>query len=208
MAGSDWRRHRHARGFTLVEVTVAVAVLAFAVAAVTQAVVAGQMQTYQAIHGNRAVALAEAMLDEVLVLPYHDPGGGGDLGPEQGEPQRHRFDNIDDYHGHAEPAGQVRDHDRDAYPEAYQAFSRAVRVSEHTQTTDAFGDQPGLLITVTVTDARGQVWPVTRFVPAPADPAADEPEDNGGRDEDDDDRDDEDDDNHDDHRGRGRGGRG
>ena len=62
-------------GFTLPEGMLAIAVLVFIVAALTQAVVSGQMHAYDGIHQVRATSLAEAMMDEVLSKPYDDPDG-------------------------------------------------------------------------------------------------------------------------------------
>ena len=103
------RKRLRAPGFTLIEALIASAVLSFVVAALTQAITAGQMHTHTALHAGRAVQLAEAMLEEVLSKPWSDPQGGSGLGPDDGEAGRGDFDDIDDYHGFTEPAGSLSD---------------------------------------------------------------------------------------------------
>ena len=159
---------RQSRGFTLPEVLIAATVLAFAVAALTQAIVAGQVQTHDAMHRTRAILLAEAMLDEVLSKPYDDPDGETSPGPEDGESKRTQFDNVDDYHGFTEMTGRVTDHAGNAYPDAYDRFQRSVTVKEKTVKIEPFDDRKGMMVTVTVRDQRDGQWTVSRFVPEPA----------------------------------------
>ncbi len=155
-------------GFTLMEVMFAVMVLAFSVAALTQAVVSGQSHTYEAMHASRAVALAEAMIDEVLSKPYDDPEGDLAAGPDAGETSRGLFDNADDYDGFTEAAGAVRDQSLTAYPQLYQRFGRAVTTTYSTVTlSDLGGDHDGLSVTVTVTDQSSRAWTVSRFIQEP-----------------------------------------
>ena len=215
------------RGFTLAEVLIAAAVLAFAVVALTQAITAGQAQTYDALHRSRATGLAEAMVDEVLSKPYDDPDGESDLGPDANENERGEFDNADDYHNFNESAGNITDQASNAYPQAYQRFSRSVTISEQTVSIAPFGDRDGLMVQVTVTDQNGGSWTLNRFIPemssSDSGDGADDDSDDGddeadedfgwGSDDDDEDEgegegrgDDDDDDDDDRGRGRGRGG--
>jgi MSHA pilin protein MshD len=152
------------------EALFATAVLAFVVAALSQAIVVGQMQTYDAMHSGRAVALAEAMMEEVLVLPYDDPGGGVTIGPDDGETTRQDFDDIDDYHGFSEAADALADAEGNLYADLYQRFNRRVTVTADDVDVAAFGaSQPGLTITVTVQEGDdGRAWTVSRFVPEPS----------------------------------------
>jgi len=112
---------RH-RGLTLVECLLASVVMAVAVIAVTQAVVAGQMQTADALHRVRALELAEALMDEVLRLPYTDPDGTG------GEVGRANFDDLADFNGFSEAATTLADAAGTAYASPFQVFSRSVTV--------------------------------------------------------------------------------
>ena len=156
--------NRRTGGFTLPEVMLASTILLFVVSALTQAVVSGQMHVYEAIREVRATTLAEAMLDEVLAKPYLDPEGGGAVGPEAGEDDRGDFDNVDDFDGFVEAAGDVADFSGAVYPQSYANYSRQVAVAATTQTFLG-QDIDGMLITVTVTDERGRTWALDRFVP-------------------------------------------
>jgi hypothetical protein len=142
--------------------------LALAVAAISQAVLAGQMQTYEALHQRRAVELAEALVDEVLHLPYDDPEGASAPGPEAGETGRSLFDNADDYHGFSEAAGSLADASGTLYPASLQDFSRSVSAAYANISVTGFDDPlPGLTITATVQDDAGQTWAITRWVAQP-----------------------------------------
>lgn len=158
--------HRR-RALTLVEGLLASALLAFAVAAVSQAVVAGQMQTVEALHHRRAVELTEALMDEVLRLPYDDPQGASSPGPEAGESSRSAFDNADDYHGFSETAGTLADAAGTLYSAPFQDFTRSVTAAYGNVTVTGFASAiPGLTVTVTVQEA-GLTWSVTRFIAQP-----------------------------------------
>jgi len=161
------RTPRRCRGFTLAEVLLAAAVLAVAVIAITQAVVAGQAASYAALHDSRGLALAEALMEEIVALPYDDPDGGGGLGPEAGENDRTQFDNADDFDGYEESIGDVVDVAGNAYPVTFERFSREVTASFDTNSTADFGDVDGLTVTVTVTDDKGRVWTISRFIAEP-----------------------------------------
>jgi MSHA pilin protein MshD len=161
------RRSRQ-HGLSLVEVLIASAILAFAVAAITQAISSGQMQTAEALHNVRAMALVEAMLEEIESKPYADPEETGAAGPEAGESDRDDFDNADDYHGYTETTGNCVDADLAAYGGRFDVFARAVTCVYGTETIAAFGGAiNGLHVTVTVTDTRSQTWTSTRFIPEP-----------------------------------------
>ena len=157
------------RGFTLAESLMATAVLALAVLAITQAIVSGQMQTYEALHDQRAVSLGEALVEEVLALPYADPEGAAGAGPDTGESNRSRFDNADDFEGFSESIGSVVDAAGNAYGKLFQRFGRSVAAKYGQQTVSGFADPiDGLAVTVTVTDDRGLTWTLSRFIAEPA----------------------------------------
>ena len=161
-------RHTAIPALTLVECLLASVILAFAVVAISQAVLAGQRQTYAALHQRRAVELAEALMDEVLHLPYDDPDGASTPGPEAGETGRSAFDNADDYHGFSESGGSLADASETIYPAAFQDFSRSVAAAYASVSVTGFADPlPGLTITVTVQDSTGQSWTLTRFIAQP-----------------------------------------
>ncbi len=162
------RRPAPSRGFTLPEVLIASAILAFTVAAVSHAIVAGQMATYAALHDARAIGLAETLLDEVLALPYDDPDGASAAGPESGESDRHDFDNLDDYHAYSQAAGAIVDLADTAYPDEFQSFTRSVTASYESLTVPTMGgSHSGLTVTVTVSEPGGRTWTLTRWIPEP-----------------------------------------
>lgn len=161
------RGHRR-HALTLLEGLIASVILTMVVVAVSQAILAGQMQTADALHRTRAVELAEAMMDEILRLPYDDPDGSSNPGPDGGEYARNTYDNLDDYHGFSESAGNLRDVAGMAYETTYDDFARSVAVVAGSETVAGFGPAiAGVLITVTVTDSHTATWSVEHFYPEP-----------------------------------------
>ena len=156
------------RGLTLVECLMASVILAFTVVAVSGAIIAGQMQTADALHRARALELAEALMDETLSRAYcdpeDDPCGSSGPGPDAGETGRPDFDNADDYHGFSESAGSLTDVAGSAYPAPFLGFSRSVTAAYGNVSVTGFADPvPGLTVAVTVQDAVGATWTLTRF---------------------------------------------
>ena len=162
------------------------------VVAFTQAIVAGQMQTYHALNAGRATALAEAMLEEVLAQPYADPSGTlADVGtltegamPEAQIPSisaadipgtlpdpddRTAYTSINDFDGLVEYPTQVEDAAGNTLPDTFQGFTRSVRVVQAALDIAAMGTAPdGVLVMVVVGEPHGREWQITRFVPAPS----------------------------------------
>lgn len=92
---------------TLVEVVVASVIVAtLLVAALTT--VAGAASAGRALEAQeRAVLLAEELMNEIVMLPYEDPDEPTlACGPETGESGRAAFDDVDDYHGWTESPPQ------------------------------------------------------------------------------------------------------
>ncbi|MCZ6652534.1 MAG: prepilin-type N-terminal cleavage/methylation domain-containing protein [Planctomycetota bacterium] len=155
-------------GFTLVEVLLASAILATTAVAVTNAIMAGQMLTYEALHNHQATALAEALTEEILALPYNDPDGDVIAGPDAGESGRSDFDAADDFHGFSEAAAALADAQGTLLPDAHQLFSRSATAVYESRTVTGFSAAiPGLTIQVTVQDQRGTTWTLTRFITEP-----------------------------------------
>jgi Tfp pilus assembly protein PilV len=96
--GHDRRRG----GFTLAEALLSATILAIVSASATLPFAAGLQQTLESSRLEQAVALGQAMMEEILARPFSDPNGASAAGPESGESSRDKFDNIDDYHGYAE----------------------------------------------------------------------------------------------------------
>lgn len=98
-------------GFTLVEALLATTVLAIVSASAALPFVAGVHQANEASRLEQAVALGQAMMEEILTRPVLDPTGrGATPGPESGETARNLFDNIDDFHGYTEQTVGLRDY--------------------------------------------------------------------------------------------------
>ena len=162
------RRISKQQAFTLPEVLMASAVLAFAVAAISYAVSTGQVQTHYAMHELRAISLTEALMEEIVARRYEDAEGSAAVGPDAGESERSLFDNSDDYHGYSEAMGQVVDFDGVAYPTPFGKFSRSVTAEYETLNFASLGgSMNGLTVTVTVTDDKGRTWQAMRFIPEP-----------------------------------------
>ncbi len=130
-------------GFTLAEVLAASVILAVTVAAITQAILAGQMHTHDALHQARASSLAEATLERVLRLDYAA---------------------LEDYDGFAQAAGEIVDVAGETYPPAYQGLSRSVSIEAETLDAAPLGPRDGRRVTVTIQDERGRSWQLSRFV--------------------------------------------
>lgn len=166
MAEMSAPRRRHRGGFTVAESMIAVLVLSITVAALSQAVVSGQMQGYAALHQERASMLAEELMERILALPYHDPQGAETAGPDDGEGSADLFDNMDDYDGFTEEAGELTDANGQAFAAAFAPFSRQVTCDYQSVTLNGLGGAiDGLRITVQVQDDKGQTWTLTWFSP-------------------------------------------
>ena len=161
------RRRDRRRAITLIECVIALTILPLAVSAIAYSVVSGQMDAAEALRQERGAALAEALMEEILALPYNDPQGSTALGPDSGETSRSLYDNMDDFNGFSESAGSLKNASGTLYPTQYQKFSRSVTCAYTTQTL--LGDvASGLQITVTVSDKKGKVVTLIRFVPVPS----------------------------------------
>ena len=148
-------------GFTLVEVMFSALVLTLSVVAMTQAVLAGHQANMQAVRDLHAMAIAEAMLEEVVSKATIDPETGTAGGAE--ERSRPLYDDLDDYDGYTEALGAVADAAGSTYGTPYDVFTRTVTV-ESESVSGLGGDQSGYTVTVVVADDKGQTWSVSRFV--------------------------------------------
>ncbi len=162
------RPHNRQHGVTLMETLIASAILTFAIAAITQSISAGQMQTYAAMHDLHGMSLVEAMMEEIQSLSYNDPQGDITVGPDTGETSRALFDNCDDFQGFSETAGNCADVAASPYGSQYADYSRTVSCVYGTMTVAELGGVvSGLTVTVTVTDTKGTSWTSTLFSPQP-----------------------------------------
>jgi prepilin-type N-terminal cleavage/methylation domain-containing protein len=98
-------------GFTLIEALLAATILAVAAAAGALPFVAGTHQAQEAARLEQAVALGQAMMEEILARPCYEPGVRyPTLGPDAGETTRNLYDNIDDFHGLNESVTGLRNY--------------------------------------------------------------------------------------------------
>lgn len=97
------------QGFSLIEAMIASTILAATVTAVSLPFTAGAQNEQDSARLTVAVALAEGLMEEILSKPFDDPAGNQTPGPEAAETSRSSYANIDDYHGYAEAAGQIKD---------------------------------------------------------------------------------------------------
>jgi prepilin-type N-terminal cleavage/methylation domain-containing protein len=121
-------------GFTLVEAMIAVMVLGLAAASVLLPFMSGAAVRSEGVNRTLAARLASDLMEQILLLPFHDPDGEAsdyNLGPESGETMPTGFDNLDDYDGYSEIQGQVKDAAGEVFTEVctdprYANFSRSV----------------------------------------------------------------------------------
>ncbi len=171
-------------GLTLVELIVAIVVIAVGVAGVMLAFNNAVRSSADPMFAKQALAIAEALLEEVQLAPFtfcdpDDPAaeeadGPGDcaipetLGPEAGDTRP--FDNVSDYHNPVfNPISDVSTGDFGATEGALAGYSAAITVANAAlgPITAATGD--AVLITVTVTAPDGQAYALegyrTRYAP-------------------------------------------
>jgi hypothetical protein len=162
------RQQTRQRGLSVVETLIAMAVLGLVVSAITESVVTGQMHMHAGLHAQRANMLLQDLMEQVVALPYDDPNDDDTvsaIGPEPSELDVLDFDNADDYHGYSESVADSVDPSGAAYPDEFNTFSRSVDAAYDDLTvTGLTGTVPGLTVTVTVQDARGQTWSATRYI--------------------------------------------
>lgn len=107
--GASRRARCLAGGFTLAEALLAATVLAIVAASATLPFSAGVQQVNEAGKLDEAAALGEAMMEEILARPFFDPADRtASPGPEGGL-TRATYDNVDDFHGYSESAGNLKD---------------------------------------------------------------------------------------------------
>lgn len=156
------KTHPTQTGFTLIECLIAITILVWSVMAMTVAVTSAQSQMQQLRHSQQAIMLAEELMERVNALPYNDPNGIVTTGPDGG-----LINNMDDYDGFTQAAGQLKNLTGTLYPSEFQTFSRTVSAKYGTISLTGLGTVNCLNVTVTVTDAHGATWRLTSCIPQP-----------------------------------------
>ena len=83
------------RGFTLIEMIIAIVVLASAVSGIMFAYVQNVSKSADPMIDQQALIIAQAYLEEILLKPYSDPDGGETGSCE--EASRVQYDDVADY---------------------------------------------------------------------------------------------------------------
>jgi len=168
-------RTHHSRwkhGFTLTEAMLAVTVLGFAAAGVLLPFVSGATVRAEGTRRTLAAELANDLMEQILRLPFHDPGGAAydyNPGPDAGETGLPTFDNVDDFHGYCEAEGQVKDAAGVVFTDPkYACFSRRVMCEYATAPPQPAETDPAkcnfILVTVQVDYSGRQTAIVSRLV--------------------------------------------
>ncbi len=104
-------RRRTAPGFSLIEASLSVVIVAVMFAAVIQTVAAARMSQYKTDGRSRGSALAHDLMAEILQQSYDEPDGPGPIGRDTFELafSRAGFDDVDDYDGWIASPPQLKD---------------------------------------------------------------------------------------------------
>jgi hypothetical protein len=157
------------RAFTAFEVLLATAILAFISIAVSNAMMAGRQQTSNAQYTMYASLLGQELMEEIVRLPFNDPSGFNNPGPDSGETSRAQYNAQDDYSGYTDGAGtskaNITDLAGNAYGTPYQTFTRAVTMTAANYTPTGWGRTVnGWLVTVTVSRGGQTYATIEQFV--------------------------------------------
>ena len=148
-------RHRSSareRGVTLIEVVVAIVVVAIAATAILGAMASITMRGAETMVRQQAVALADAYLEEILLQPVASPGGTAPT-------SRANFNDEDEYNG----LSDVGAHDQYGNAIAYLAgYNVSVAVTQTTALT-GIAAAKARQINITVTDPNGVTVTLTGY---------------------------------------------
>ena len=139
---------RRARGFTLIEVIIAIVIVGISLTAVMSVFIVTAQHSADPMARQQAQMIAEAYLDEILLKRFYDPDSNSVCpGPEG---SRSAFDNVCDYNGLSQaPTDQTG-----AAISALSAYNVAVTVDSGSVDLNGVnnsGVTRVLLVTVTVT---------------------------------------------------------
>ena len=153
---------------TLVECMLAIAILGGVVTATALTITTGARHLARADRAERAARLGRDMVEEIVSKPHHDPDQSPLFGPEPGEATRGAFDDVDDFNGFSEKAGDLTDASGQPYAAEDQRFSRSVTATSQPQTVSELGTTfPGVNVVVSVTHQSGEQWRFSRYIPKP-----------------------------------------
>ncbi len=147
------------RGFTLIELIVAMVVISVALAGVLSVITLTTSYSANPVLRRQSIAIAESYLEEISLKSFNDPDGVGEVG-------RAQFDNVADYNGLIDVG--ARDQDGIAIA-GLGGYLVAVNV-QAVNFGPAGSLVAGLRINVAVTDPAGARLTLTGFranVPPP-----------------------------------------
>ena len=102
------------RGVSLAEALLASTILAVVGATATYPFVAGTQQVTESAKTEEAVALGQALMEEILARPFFEEGSTTPSpGPDAGETDRSLYKSIDDFHGVSESDKVLRNFKND-----------------------------------------------------------------------------------------------
>ncbi len=169
---------KSSRGFTLIELILAMIIAAFAILTLTMSLYPRSKQSAEQIYAVKAAELGRAVMDEVLGRNYDEhsgPNGGlpecgssegeacsATLGKESGESGRETFNDVDDFNDLSGDIADVLGTDLgDQYPN-YQASLRVFYDADWDGSPDgSVGNYKR--VEVIITDPSGQAYPFTAY---------------------------------------------
>lgn len=144
----------HARGFTLIELVIAIVIVGIAVVGVMSVYLITARSGADPAVRQQAQYIAEAYLDEILLKRFYDPDTNTVCPPNEGAANRSLYDNVCDYN--TLPDTVVRNQAGTAVA-GLAGYSVAVSVDSSAgvalHTVNNTGATRVLLVTVTVTHA-------------------------------------------------------
>ena len=95
LASLNISRRKHSQGFTLIEMIIAIVVLAAAVSGILFSFSANVARSADPMIQQQAIIIAQAYLEEAVLKSYSDPDGGETSSCEEGA--RIQYDDVADY---------------------------------------------------------------------------------------------------------------
>jgi MSHA pilin protein MshD len=127
----------HQRGFTLIELIIFIVVVSAGMAGILTVMNTVVKSSADPMVRKQAMALADSILEEILIKGYTDPDG-----TNVGETSRANWDNVDDFNGKTAADFSL--------PPELAAYSVAIAITNDTTTLGTTPNIPAKKVTVTV----------------------------------------------------------
>ena len=148
----NFKRYKNIRGFTLIELIVAMVVISVALVGIMSVINYTTLHSADPVLRQQAIAIADAYMEEINLKNFSDPDADG-------EGSRVLYDDVDDYHGLSDSG--ARDQNDNAIP---GLANYSVAVSVQSQNYGPSGAEvSGLKVDVTVTDPVGESFVLTGY---------------------------------------------